>query len=783
MNQRPTEDKILLTATSAAVLGLIPFLISSILAQDNIEIIIDLVAILGISIIFCGVWYTKKTKLFSSLLALFIQLTIIAAVYAKSASLIYWSYPVIIASFYLLPIISASVLNSIFIAIVCLISYQEFDSFTLPRVVASLILTNIFALAFSMFMQNRTRQLSEKDKINQLRNNILELIASSSKLAKVLPAIIHGVENEYPDARCSILLLDKSGKHLRVGAAPSLPNFFNQAIDKLPIGQGVGSCGTAAYSKKRVIVTDIATHPYWTRWSALAKEAKLAACWSEPIIDNQGKVLGIFALYHSKISIPKAIDFTLIEQFAKLTRIAIERENADQTIWQQANFDTLTNLPNRNLLHEHLTVAIDNARRDKKQLAIAMLDLDNFKDVNDSLGHSTGDALLIESAQRIKSCLRKNDIVARLGGDEFVIVLVGTTTATDIKNIGKKLLNKLAQPYLIEQKSFYCTASMGLALYPNDATNISALLRNADQAMYGAKARGRNSMHFFTEDMRSDFLKRMEIIDDLRIAVTQQQFHLLYQPIVNLTDNKVSKAEALIRWQHPEKGVISPLDFIHIAEETGLIIEISEWIFNEVAKQVKHWRNTYHQELTVSINTSPVQYRNQGQQITAWAESLVAQDIPPQAITIEITENLLMENQAEAASTLEHMRQQGIAVSIDDFGTGYCSFSYLKSFSTDYIKIDKSFVQSMSLDNQDAALCEAITVMANKLNIDVIAEGIETEQQRQLLTQAGCHLGQGYLLSKPLSKEDFEALLIKQNHSHKVISSLPTMNPSSDNYS
>jgi len=764
VKHRSIEDKILLTVAAGAILGLFPFLILSILAQEKMSIIIDLVAIMGTTVIFSGVWFTNKTKFYSGLLAAFIQIMILVALYIKGASLIYWVFPVVIAGFYLLPTIIASLFNALLITLTCFITYEQLDSFTFPRVVAALILTNLFSFAFSMFMHRKTHQLSEKDKINQLRNNTLELIASSSKLSKVLPAVIQSIENEFSDAICSILLLDKTGKHLILGAAPSLPDFYNQALEGIAIGHGVGSCGTAAYTGKRVIVADIAKHPYWSAWTELTKKAKLAACWSEPIIDNQGKVLGTFAIYHRKIAAPKAIEFKLIEQFANLARIAIEREIANKMIWQQANFDSLTNLPNRNLLNEHLTSAIDNAQREKKQLAIVMLDLDKFKDVNDSLGHSAGDTLLIETSNRIKKCIRKNDIIARLGGDEFIILLVGTGNPDDIDNIGQKLLNTLAQPYEIQQKNIYCTASIGIALYPNDATSISALLRNADQAMYSAKARGRNSIHYFTENMRTEFVQRMEIIQDLRIAIKQQQFYMVYQPIVNLANNKISKAEALIRWQHPEKGLISPLDFISIAEETGLIIEISEWIFTEVSQQVKHWRNTYCHDLMISINTSPLQYRNKGKQIMAWAESLIVQEIPPQAIAIEITENLLMENQEEVVDALDKIRQQGISVSIDDFGTGYCSFSYLKNYTIDYLKIDKSFVQNMSADNKDVALCEAIIVMANKLNIEVIAEGIETEQQKQLLIQAGCLLGQGYLLAKPLSTDNFEKLLSQHYH-------------------
>ncbi|TWX64177.1 GAF domain-containing protein [Colwellia sp. C1TZA3] len=373
MKSRLPDDKILLTVTAMAILALLPALISGIRTHDNVGVIINLVVILGIAGIFSGVWYTSKTKFFSCLLTIFLQLTLLTSIYIQGESLIFWLFPVIISGFYFLPIVTASVLNSLLIIIALFITYQQFDNFTLPRIVGSLILTNIFSLAFSMFMESKNRQLSKKDKINQLRNDTLELIAHSSKLTTVLHSIIHGVENEYPETMCSILLLDKSGKHLVLGAAPSLPDFYNEAIEGIAIGHGMGSCGTAVFTKERVIVSDISTHPYWANWAVLAKKAELGACWSEPIINGKGESLGTFAIYHHKISTPKDIDFTLIEQVSNLVGIAIERDKADNIIWQQANFDSLTQLPNRNLLLEHLTTAIDNAKREKKQLAIAML--------------------------------------------------------------------------------------------------------------------------------------------------------------------------------------------------------------------------------------------------------------------------------------------------------------------------------------------------------------------------------------------------------------------------
>jgi diguanylate cyclase (GGDEF)-like protein len=767
MLQRTLKEKILLAITSITGLAVFPIFITSIIQDDQAHMMVNFLAFAVMVGTFLAVWYTRNVQLYSKIVTIFIFITIIIAVYIKGISTIYWIYPAIIASFYFMTPLLASLLSFTLILISCLLTYNQFDNFTFTRVVLTLVLTIMCAFVFSRYIEKENKKFIENERFNHLRNKILELIACSANLSDVLHAIVNAVENENSNAMCSILLLDKENKKLTLGAAPSLPEFFNQGIEGLEIGQGVGSCGTSAYTGKRVTVVDIATHPYWVEWSELAKKANLTSCWSEPIIGNSGKVIGTFAIYFKKATSPTKKDFRLIEQFVNLSRIAMEREKADNLIWHQANFDHLTQLPNRSLVNEYITNIIKRAKRENTQFTIAMLDIDNFKDVNDSLGHSAGDSLLVETAKRIKDTLRESDIIARIGGDEFIIVLTNTKGVQNIEILSNRILAALAKPYHFDEKEIYCTASIGVAIYPNDADNIKELLRNSDQAMYRAKAKGRNTIHYFTENMRTDFLKRMQLIQDLRIAVKEQQFFLVYQPIVNLQNNSIYKAEALIRWQHPEKGLISPLDFIPIAEETGLIIEISEWVFQQVLQDLKLWRGAYCENLQISINTSPIQYKHHGKQILNWVEQLKQNDIPNHALTIEITESLLMESKNEVDNTIATIRQQGVGVAIDDFGTGYCSFSYLKSFSIDYIKIDQSFVKGMSSDNNDMALCEAIIVMADKLNMEVIAEGIETAQQRQLLATAGCTFGQGYLLAKPLLKKDFEQFLINAN-SEKV---------------
>ncbi|MBA6225179.1 EAL domain-containing protein [Colwellia sp. MB02u-18] len=766
MLQRTLKEKILLAITSITGLAVFPLLIASINDGKLAHIIVDFLAVSVMVGTFLGVWYTRNVELYSKVVTIFIFIITMIALYIKGISIIYWLYPAIIFSFYLMTPLLALLLSLTLVIVSCSLTYNQFDSFTFTRVVITLIITLICAFVFSKYIEKENKKFMENESFNLLRNKILELIACSAKQSDVLHAIVDAVENENPDTMCSILLLDKTEKKLTLGAAPSLPDFYNQAMEGLEIAQGAGSCGTSAYTGKRVTVIDIATHPYWVQWSALAKKANLSSCWSEPIIDNSGKVIGTFAIYFKKVTSPTKKDFRLIEQFVSLSRIAIEREKADQLIWHQANFDHLTQLPNRSLVNEYIGNILKKTKRENTQFTIAMLDIDNFKDVNDSLGHSAGDALLVETAKRIKDTLRESDIIARIGGDEFIIILTNTNGVQNIEILGKRISTALAKPYLFEEKEIYCTASIGVAIYPNDADNINQLLKNADQAMYGAKAKGRNTLQYFTENMRTDFLKRMQLIQDLRIAVKEQQFFLVYQPIVNLQNNNTYKAEALIRWQHPEKGLVSPLDFIPIAEETGLIIEISEWVFQQVLQDLKLWRGAYCENLQISINTSPVQYKNHGKQILNWVEQLKQHNIPTHALTIEITESLLMETHVQVDNIIADIRQQGVVVAIDDFGTGYCSFSYLKNFLVDYIKIDQSFVKGMSSDNNDMALCEAIIVMADKLNIEVIAEGIETAQQRQLLATAGCTFGQGYLLAKPLLKKDFEQFLIN-GHNEK----------------
>lgn len=607
----------------------------------------------------------------------------------------------------------------------------------------------------SLQLEEYQYRLAQTQKITRVRSAILEKVVNAESLHTVLHDIVNAIEAEYTDQICSILLLD-DGK-LKKGAAPSLPDFYNDAIDGAEYGVGRGSCGNTAATNLPTIVEDISTHPYWVEWKDLALSAGVRSCWSQPIQGSNGEVIGTFAIYHREKAIPTADEMLLIEQFAHIASIAIERELANQLIWRQANFDSLTGLPNRNLMLDHLQLALKTADRDNEKVAVIFLDLDNFKDINDTLGHDMGDKLLIECAKRIKQCLRSDDTVSRLGGDEFVIILNSIKGLSSIEQVIQKLLRTIGKPYILELERVHTSASLGVTLYPDDAKDVKSLLKNADQAMYGAKDQGKNSYQYYTHDMQAAAIKRITLLNDLRYAVKNNELFIEYQPIACFSNQKVMKAEALLRWQHPNKGRITPDEFIPLAEESGLIIDISNWVFKEVCSNVRIWKERYRKELQVSINTSPSHYFNMESNITQWLNLLLEQHISARSILLEVTENLLMEADETVSKKLFQFRQAGVDIALDDFGTGFSSISYLKRFPTDLIKIDRSFVKSMTDVSNDKVLCEAIIVMAKKLGIKVVAEGVETQEQYDILKSMGCDYAQGYLIAEPLSKTDFEA--------------------------
>lgn len=447
-----------------------------------------------------------------------------------------------------------------------------------------------------------------------------------------------------------------------------------------------------------------------------------------------------------------------------------KQKEADAFIWRQANYDHLTGLPNRQLFHDRLEKEMQRSDTSGRSMALVYLDLDDFKELNDSLGHGAGDKLLAQAAERLQSCVRSTDTVARLGGDEFVFILGGLTDPEVVDRICSLAMERLTEPFLLEGEPAMISASMGITYYPADGNSVKDLLQNADLAMYAAKARGKHQTMRFVPSMHAHMAMRRELGRDLTVAVQERQFVVAYQPIVELESGRIDKVECLVRWRHPEKGLIGPAAFIPFAEDTGMITRIGEWVFHEATRQVAQWKKMYP-GLQASINVSPVQFVSPTMSPELWLEHLSGLEMAGEHVVVEITERLLMDADSDVSRKLLAFRDAGVQVALDDFGTGYSSMSYLKRFDIDYIKIDQSFVRNLTPGSEDLVLCEAMIVMAHRLGLEVVAEGVETVAQRDLLLAAGCDFAQGYLYSRPVEPERFEALL-RAGHIATAMSSM-----------
>jgi diguanylate cyclase (GGDEF)-like protein/PAS domain S-box-containing protein len=435
-----------------------------------------------------------------------------------------------------------------------------------------------------------------------------------------------------------------------------------------------------------------------------------------------------------------------------------EKKRTEEQIWRQANFDSLTGLPNRALFRDRLAQEVNKAERSGMPFALLFIDLDRFKEANDLLGHDVGDVLLERAAERISASVRASDTVARLGGDEFTVILSELETPESVNQVAEKILDTLSKPFCLGDEVIYLTASIGITLYPNDAVEPERLIRNADQAMYVAKHAGRNQYSYFTVSLQERARSRLRLIAEMREALAANQFRVYFQPIVDLRGGGIAKAEALLRWIHPVHGMFYPSEFIGIAEETGLINEIGNWVFMESALWSQRWTHQLGKPFQISVNASPVQFHATEDGVD-WVKYLNDLGVSRNCISVEITEGMLLNVSADVSSRLLEYRDAGIQVALDDFGTGYSSMSYLKKFDIDYLKIDQSFVRDMSHNQGSRTIAETMIMMAHKLGMRVIAEGIETQEQRDMLAHAGCDYGQGFLFSEAVAPQELEALL------------------------
>ncbi|RBW47730.1 GGDEF domain-containing protein [Psychromonas sp. B3M02] len=464
------------------------------------------------------------------------------------------------------------------------------------------------------------------------------------------------------------------------------------------------------------------------------------------------EVGNLASCFNSMLETIKQRDNSLEETVQQRTNAL---EIANNQLTTQAFSDPLSGLPNRRYILDKLATLVN--RSETHEFALLGLDLDGFKEINDTMGHDFGDLLLIEVSNCITNILDESAILARLGGDEFLILVEGAVGKAALSSLSNTINQQLTKGFLIQGKHVFVTTSIGIAIFPEDGRTVENLVKYADLAMYKSKEAGRNSHHFFEQCMLDAVIQKHQLVEDLRHSLENDQFELYYQPIVNLLTNKMCKAEALIRWNHPERGLVPPIEFIAIAEEVGLILEMGEWVARRAARDLAEFKRLgAADDFQISINVSPVQFKGDGQWMLDWFKYTESLGLQRDSIIIEITENLLMESEDSIRSQLTKLKKRGVAIAIDDFGVGYSSLSYLQKMDVDVLKIDKSFVDELENEKNSRELCQVIIMMAHHLDIQVVAEGIENAAQKQILTAAGCEFGQGYLFSKPLPIDTFK---------------------------
>jgi diguanylate cyclase (GGDEF)-like protein len=531
----------------------------------------------------------------------------------------------------------------------------------------------------------------------------------------------------------------------------------------LPEGRGL--TGTAFRTKAPCIINDFLADPRTAYWHALAKAGGTRSGAAFPLLKKATEAVGVLLFMAREDDV-----FTgdLVELLAKLAENvsfaldnfdrADEKTRADERIEYLASHDGLTDLPNREMFNQLLHFTIEAARRYERRFSVMFIDLDRFKVINDSLGHEAGDILLIEIASRLRQTLRSSDVVARLGGDEFVVILENTADNQDIEIIAQTLLSALSQPLQLSGHECQTTASIGIAMFPDDGTDVQTLTKNADMAMYRAKADGKNGFRFFTNEVKTQSIEQLMLETSLRRALERSEFSLHYQPKVDLASGQITGVEALLRWTHPELGLLSPVEFIPLAEETGLIVPIGRWALKQACAQNMAWLHQGLPSVSMAVNLSPRQFADEGL-LHDIDDALNACGMSPMLLQLEVTESMVMQNVSRAVKILDAIQNRGIRLAIDDFGTGYSSMSLMKQFPIDTIKIDRSFVRNLADDGEDQAIAQAIIRMGKALGMTIVAEGVETTEQEAFLRDHACDEMQGFLFSKPVVPEQLADLL------------------------
>ena len=599
-----------------------------------------------------------------------------------------------------------------------------------------------------------TRQ--KKAELFDKRNaKILEMIAKGKPAPEIYNEIALMYEERHSGLRCSMLELE--GSKLLHGGAPSLPKAYCEAVHGLENGPEVGSCGTSSYTGKRVLVKNIETDPKWVDLKHVALPYGMRSCWSEPIKNSSGKVLGAFGMYHNYPTLPNEEESNDLTSAAQLACIVMERDQNQKRIRDLAYTDKLTNLSSRTHFYLNIEKLVKTSARDKNKFGLLYIDLDNFKNVNDSLGHDVGDILLMRVAQRLKRACREIDYIARLSGDEFCIAVNNVMDDYGAAQVAQRCLELISKPVELAGRKFTPACSIGIAHYPDDGIDLKTILKAADTALYAAKDLGKNRYAFYKKELTEKAEYRFKIEQYLREAIEKQQLSLVYQPKVDINSGSIIGVEALCRWHHPLLGQVSPVDFIAMAEQIGMIKPLTEWVLKTACNQSTLWNEAGFSSIRMAVNISPSHFLD-SDLVPLIKRVIKDSGIMPNELELEVTEGGVHTNQ-ENLAIFEHLKELGVLLAIDDFGVGYSSFASLKHLNVDFLKIDKYFIDDMLVDHKAKLLVGSMIEMGHNLGHKVTAEGIEKEEQFCMLQELGCDTAQGYLFSKPVSANQVSKLL------------------------
>lgn len=592
---------------------------------------------------------------------------------------------------------------------------------------------------------------------NEKNAQILEMIALGRSASDIYDAIALMYEERHPGLRCSMLELH--GNKLLHGGAPSLPKAYCDNVNGLEYGPEAGSCGTSTYTGKRVVVENIDIDPKWKDIKHVALPHGMRCCWSEPIKSSSGKVLGAFGMYYNHTAVPNEEESTDLTSAARLASIVMERDQDQKRIRDLAYSDELTGIPSRPFFHQNLEQTIRHCDRYNRRFGLLYIDLDNFKGINDSLGHNIGDQLLQAIATRLKSVCRDIDFVARLSGDEFCVI-VKEIDDYSTTQIAQRCLEEVSRPVELLARKFTPACSIGIAHYPDDAGDLSSLLKAADISLYAAKENGKNQYAFYKPELteKAEYLFLVE--QYLREAIEKQQLTLVYQPKINVNTGEIIGVEALSRWHHHELGHVSPIEFISTAERIGMIKPLTEWVLDTACRQAVAWRKQGFNHLTMAVNISPSHFLDEAI-VPLLTRTFDETRITPEELELEVTESAVQTDERNLL-IFQHLKDLGIQLAIDDFGSGYSSFASLKHLNVDCLKIDKFFVDDIANDKKSLSLISSMIEMGQNLGYKITAEGVETSEQFNILKQLGCENAQGYLFSKPVGADEISKLLSNQ---------------------